>query len=309
MPGQTWTPAEEALLQTLVQQGKQPFEIYTLFREKGIRRTQKAVVRKIAESRARDPQLWRPPIPRSEMPRFNEPMVVTGNALIWADVHAPCHDAGWMDRTANLAIKWGVDNLIIAGDFADFNSFSVFGREAGIDANQELKTLSSLMDALSKTFCVWYFAGNHDVRPIKALKNNDAGLDLSWIIRMFTPKDGELHVSNYFWCELVSADEEYQLDHPKNTSIHATIVPKKLAEKYGKHIVGAHGHTWGMTRDVSGRYWAIDSGVCADPLRMGYIQQRHSTRPEVQQGAVVVMDGIPILLGKDNISFYESLRR
>jgi hypothetical protein len=307
MSSQAWTPAEETLLLTLVQQGKTAFEIWQLFQAQGIGRTQKAVTRKIQDSKLADPQTWRPQLVRSEMPRFNEPMQVTGNALIWADVHAPCHDAGWMDRTANLAIKWGIRNLIIAGDFADFNSFSVFGREAGIDANQELETLSKLMDALSKTFCVWYFAGNHDVRPIKALKNNDAGLDLSWIIRMFTPKDGELHVSNYYWCELVSANECYQIEHPKNTSVHATIVPKKLAEKYGRHVVGAHGHAWGQSIDISGRYWAIDSGVCADPLRMGYIQQRHSTRPEVVQGAVVIMDGVPILLGKDNISFYERM--
>jgi len=306
MRGQTWTPAEELLLRELVQQGKQPFEIYNLFREKGIRRTHRAVERKIQESRYRDPQTWRPQIPRSEMPRFNEPLVVTGDALVWADIHAPCHDAGWMDRTANLAIRWGIDNLIIAGDFADFNSFSVFGREAGIDANQELKTLSHLMDALSKTFCVYYFAGNHDTRPVKALK--ESGLDVRWIIRMFEPKDAELYVSNYFWCELISANECYQIEHPKPTSIHATVVPKKLAEKYGRHIIGAHGHTWGQSIDISGRYWAIDSGVCADPIRMGYIQQCHNTRPEVVQGAVIVRDGIPILLGKENIAFYESMK-
>ena len=306
MPGQTWTPAEEALLLTLVQQGKQPFEIYTLFREKGIRRTQKAVVRKIAESRARDPQLWRPPIPRSEMPRFNEPMVVTGNVLNLNDIHCPFQDTPWIDRVVNLAIRWGITKAVIGGDLADMNAFSSYGREAGLDADMELDTLSRFMDALCQTFDVYYFAGNHDTRPLRALK--DAGLSVKWLMQMFTPSE-RCHISDYYWCRLASGDSEFQIEHPKNVSVNATVVARRLAEKHHVNVIAGHGHLWGMSYDTSGRYICIDSGICADTDRMAYVALRHNTRPTMISGAVMVMDGIPILLGKDNIAFYESLHR
>jgi len=98
-------------------------------------------------------------------------------------------------------------------------------------------------------------------------------------------------------------------DSPKNYSINATIVPKKLASKYLCHIIAGHGHTWGIVRDVSDTFWAIDAGLCADPDRLAYITKVHTTNPKPVQGAVMVIDGVPILLSPDNIGFYERMRR
>jgi len=305
MPGQTWTPAEVALLQTLVQQGKTAFECWQLFQARGIRRTQKAITRKLAECKIHDPQTWRPQLVRSEMPRFNEPLIVTGDVLNLNDIHCPFQDTPWIDRCVNLAIRWGITQVVIGGDLADMNAFSSYGREAGIDADMELDTLSRFMDALCQTFEVYYFAGNHDTRPLRALK--DAGLSIKWLMQMFTPSE-HCHISDYYWCRLTSGNAEYQIEHPKNVSVNATVVARRLAEKYHVNVIAGHGHLWGMSYDTSGRYTCIDSGICADTERMAYVALRHNTRPTMISGAVIVRGGVPILLGKENIGFYEKMR-
>jgi len=297
---QPWTPAEEALLLDKVQGGWQPFDIYNLFKERGIRRTQKSIVRKLQNMRRKDCATWSAQVPASPMRKYNKPLVVEGDALVLADIHAPFHDAAWINRVSALALRMGIERCIIAGDLADFSAFSVFGRE--VDADVELDVLSRVMDTLSANFEVWYFAGNHDVRPVRRLR--DAGLNVKWIMQMFVPSQ-RCHISDYFWCDLVSGGRKFRIEHPKNTSINAGVVPAKLAAKYRCSVIGAHGHVWGMSRDVSGRDWAIDSGVCCDPDRVAYVSQRHNTRPALYRGAVIVTDGIPLLLGPDNIRFYE----
>jgi len=248
---------------------------------------------------------WHAQIPTASTPRFDTPLAIEGDALIWADVHGPFHDAEWMNRTADLALRWGITNLVIAGDLADFNAFSVYGRQVGIDAETELETLAEIVDAACGSFTVWYVAGNHDVRPLRTLAH--AGLSVTSIMRMFTGDKG-CHLSDYHWCDLASGGRRFRIEHPQNASVLPTRVAQALATKYRCSVIAGHGHLWGMTHDASGQDWAIDSGICADPLRIGYAQQTHNTRPAMCQGAVIVRDGVPVLLGPENIGFYEGLR-
>ena len=68
--------------------------------------------------------------------------------------------------------------------------------------------------------------------------------------------------------------------------------------------VTAHGHTWGLAKSDSGLHWAVDSGICADPLRLGYTQLVHNTRPAQQQGAVLIVDGLPLLVNPQTIGMF-----
>ena len=268
-------------------------------------RPYKSIQRKAQQERGRAPDAWHARIPGSTTRRYNEPLEVAGDAVVLGDIHCPFHDAAWMDQVINLSLKRGVKQAIIAGDLADFNAFSTFGRDVGIDADAEIDALSEMVDALCKCFeRVYYFAGNHDVRPIRALR--DAGLSMHTVMRMFAPRpdDKTFFVSDYHWCRLTSGGATWQVEHPKNASINATIVPKRLATKYGCNVIGTHGHVWGMTRDDSGRYFAIDSGMMADPVRMGYCQLVHNARPMMMQGAVLVIDGAPLLVSPETIAMY-----
>ncbi len=299
MAGTNWTPAELALVREWTEQGIDSGAIAQRCAQNGINRTQKAIMRMQAR------QGWHAHIPAATTPRFDRPLAIEGDALVWADVHGPFHDAEWMNRTADLALWWGIDNLVIAGDLADFNAFSHYGRQVGIDADAEIETLGRIVDAVCASFQVWYVAGNHDVRPLRMLAH--AGLSVSTIMRLFAGGP-RCHLSDYHWCDLTSGGRRYRIEHPRNASVLPTRVAQSLATKYRCSVIAGHGHLWGITRDASGQDWAIDSGIVADPLRIGYAQQVHSTRPAMCQGAVIVKDGTPILLGPENIAFYESMR-
>ena len=301
MPGQSWTPAEEAYLQALVEKGLDSAQIVAEFQKRGIARTQKAI-RRLIERKG-----WtrKAQVPTATTPRFNQPLEVIGDPLILADIHAPFHDARWINEVADLAIGRGIKQLVIGGDLADFNAFSKWGADIGIDADFELDQLSKVMDELCAAFPdVYYFAGNHDVRPVRMLQNR---VSVSWLMRMFTPT-AHCQISDYHWCNLTSGDTEYMLTHPRNTSIHATLIPKKLCAKYNKSVIAHHGHTWGMTRDDSNRHWAIDSGICADPERLAYAQLVQNTRPKMMRGAVIVEGGIPLLLSPQNVAMFANMK-
>jgi len=294
-----WSPSESLLLRTLTQQGKNDAEIAKEFRDEGIRRTYKSIQRK------RQREGWHALIAANPLcaPRFDRPLRVEADrALLLIDPHAPFHDADWCNRVIDLALSYDIDTAAIAGDLVDFTAFSKWGRQERVEAEDEIASAIQFVEVLCSTFRrLIYSAGNHENRLPRITGNL---LALRNTMQMFT-NSTKTEVTDYHWFELISAGEKYYIEHPKNASIHATIVPKKLASKYLCHIIAGHGHLWGMTRDPSDTFWCIDSGVCADPERLAYTHKVHSTRPKELQGAVMVIEGIPILLSPDNIGFYE----
>lgn len=297
----TWTPAEEALAEALFQQGLDSAQIAERFREKGLSRTQKALQRK----RAREG--WHAQIYGAPTPRFDQPLHVKADrALILPDPHAPFHDADWCNRVIRLALAHKCDTVAVPGDLVDFTAFSKWGRQERVEAEDEIKAARDLLRALARCFeHVVYTGGNHEMRLPRITGNL---LELRDTMDLFV-RDANVLTTDYHWFELESGGQTYYVEHPKNASVIPARVPTRLAEKLGCHVVATHGHNWGMARDVSGRYWCIDAGVCCDPMKLAYVQKVHSTRPTIYRGAVLVTDGIPILLGPDNITFYENIIR
>jgi len=294
-----WSPSESLLLRTLTQQGKNDAEIATEFRQAGIARTYKSIQRK------RQREGWHAIIAANPLcaPRFDRPLRVEADrSLLLFDPHAPFHDADWCNRVIDLALSYGVDTVAIGGDLVDFTAFSKWGRQERVEAEDEIASATQFVGVLCSTFRrLIYSGGNHENRLPRSTNNL---LALRNAMQMFT-NGSKTEVTDYHWFELVSAGERYYVEHPKNASMHATIVPKKLASKYLCHIVAGHGHLWGMTRDPSDNFWCIDAGVCCDPQRLAYTHKVHSTRPQEQQGAVLILDGMPLLVGPGNIKFYE----
>jgi hypothetical protein len=84
---------------------------------------------------------------------------------------------------------------------------------------------------------------------------------------------------------------------------------RALCSKYLTHVVGAHDHLCAVTKDVSGRYWAVDTGMCAHHRLLDYIENESSNNPQMVQGACLVMDGVPVSVTPDSIALYEQLTR
>ncbi len=294
---QPWTPAERLLCQTLTEQGHDSAHIARVFSEQGIARTQKAIQRLKAREH------WHGRVAESPV-HLQAPPTLRGDALLLFDVHAPCHDAAWINRCVDLALRWGVDRLGIGGDLVDWTAFSVFARSPEYDVDAEVRAAEQIVRTLSGTFTeTVYCAGNHEVR---LSRRTDWLLPVDTAVRLFL-RDDRTTFTRAFWFWLESGGERYMCVHPRNASVAQTMVPARLAAKYQTHVIAGHGHLWGQGRDVSGQYWAIDAGMCADPARLEYYQMQPNIRPAMCQGACIVRDGVPVLLSPANIRFYEAL--
>jgi len=239
--------------------------------------------------------------------RWTDHITVAGDHLILADAHIPFHDADWMNRCIDLADKWGIRKVGMAGDLFDQGAFSFYGRQQGVEWRDEHDAAMQAVRALLSRFeQVTISQGNHEVRVIRKIAH---ALDIAdWNDMLY----GEIHspklnVTPYHWFIVESGGQRYRVTHPRNASITPGFVAAKVAEKYNTHVITSHGHLNGWRRDTSDRLWCIDMGMCADLERLAYVVTEDNTRPIMQQGAVLILDGIPALVTPDNITQYERM--
>ncbi len=304
MRTESWSAAETALLKHLVQRGWGPEQIHGEFTKEGIIKTHQAIRRKVQREKRRAPHEWHAPIafPPDCAKRFDQQVKVEAErALLLFDIHAPFHDARWMNELIELGLSRRVELVGIGGDLVDFSAFSKFGRQERVEAEDEIGAAAQIVSTLAAEFRqVIYSGGNHEMRLPRKTENL---LELRDAMGMFV-RAQNVTITDYHWFELVSGGERYYIEHPKNASVYAGVVPAKLCTKYHCHVVAGHGHGWGITKDASGVFYAVDAGVCCDPLRLAYNTKVHTTRPAVCRGAVLIEGGMPILLCPENIHFY-----
>ena len=291
-----WSPQEDRLLRLMVEKDYSPSEIYTEFQSLGIDRS--------AEAIARHPATQGPPARQASPFSLEPPLEVEGDMLVLTDIHVPAHDATFINALIDLALDMGVTQVGICGDLLNLDAVSIFAGSELYDLDTELEYARHLMRVLSREFArVVYAPGNHEMR---LSRKTDHALSIRQAIRLWT-EGSNITFTPKHWFRLNSAGEVYQIEHPKNTSTHATLVPKKLCSKYLCHVIAGHGHLVGWAKDVSGKFWAIDSGVVADPQRLAYIDTTHSTRPAVNQGAVIVKEGMFLSITPETLPLYQAL--
>jgi len=293
-----WTPDEEAILRRCKLLDMEIPEIMEHLHAAGYKRRHQQIRRKYQEMR-----LSRRHVPPQRI-KVDPPIsIVADRILLMADIHAPYHDEAFMTDVINLALRVGCTHCASLGDLIDFASLWWEGRAPGVELENEIESAREIMMALESCFKVIAIAGNHDERMGRMLQHR---ADLQTLAPLWMGPN--ITHSPYRWFRFRSGGEMWQAEHPANASVNATIVPKKLASIHLCHVVAGHGHEWGIARDVSGQFYAIDTGICADPEKLAYAYQTHSTRPAMNQGAALVLDGVPLLLSRDNIGMYSKMK-
>jgi len=299
MPGKPWNDDEAALLKRLIESGKSYADAAGELRKAGWKRNVNAVRLK-AKGEGWQSRWTRP----SPVAPYADPLVVEGDALILSDMHCPFHDADWAERCMRLAVRWDVHIVGLPGDLIDMAAFSSFAKRDDVTFKEEVRATEAMLQSLAEHFdTIIYAPGNHEHRITRKV---DYMGDIATFADMWIKSEKVRLVEHHLFM-IVSGGERFRITHPKNASIQATAVPRKLCAKYNSNVISGHGHLVGMTRDDSGRFWAIDCGVMADPRRIDYLQLEDSTRPMVGQGCVIIKSGVPVLLTPQNIAFYETL--
>jgi hypothetical protein len=271
----------------------------------------------------------------SPYPRYDQPLEMEGDALVIPDPEFPFHHADFINKCLDVAQAWNIKQCIIAGDMLHFDSLSSWSPnwqkqngKGGLDEAQEqklidfLKTLGArqqergfgLLDeigvkqedgdpnvsdelrvarkavkALHECFDkVDVVVGNHEGRLINQLRSSMFPADIT---RLIDAQDWR--IAPYYFSYLISNGEKFVISHPKSAAKSSV---ETIAAKVQAHVIAGHSHLLRFGWDISGKFYAIMSGCCADEYRLPYAAQRHTTAPAHSLGATIVRDGVPYLL-------------
>lgn len=270
-------------------------------------------------------------IPQSTLPKYDKPLSSQGDAVILSDVEAPYHHADFLNHVLDLADSWGIRTLHLAGDLLHFDSLSAWGAEWLEDKDEKLDALlefvqtlpakhkergiaelekmgafgtnNGLSDELSearkvfKSFTnfdeILVAIGNHDDRYLRALDKALSPREL--LVQMERSGDERWKIAPYYYTMLETVNGTFRITHPRGSG---RTTAQDLCAQFHCHVIMGHSHRWAVNRDVSGDYWAIQTGHCVDENRLAYVMQRDAKRDAHCLGATIVRDGVPWVLGE-----------
>lgn len=224
------------------------------------------------------------------------PMTLTGDWIVIGDVHVPCTDYPFAQLVLRVAQRYGIRNLLIAGDM--FNQ-DVFGAYADVvippSWADELKAAQYLFHEWVEAFdSIAVLMGNHDRR---LQKWTNAELGASEIFGMVNSSD-KITVSNYGYCTVLSADEKWRVTHPRGYSRVRLSLANEIAEHHDCHIISFHEHHTAMSYDTYGRHIIINAGTLANPENFAYAVLDDSRSPAMTNSFAMIRNGVGSLFGK-----------
>ena len=276
-------------------------------------------------------------LPSSSQPKYDSPLVTTGNALVLPDTEFPYHDADFINKVLELSACWKITNCVLAGDAVHFDSLSSFDPswidekdKSGLDTDKR----NELMDFAEtlpedKKLALLDLVESIDEPPAENISEEikisrsmlrrigDTFQDVVFVIgnhegRLLRTMNSPLF--SKFLIQFIGVDNPVFRIAPYYYSLIETIKgtfrvvhPKgaakststQLASKFQQHILMAHSHRWAHQYDISGQFHAIQMGCCVDESRLAYVGQRDNTSDKHKLGAVIVRDGFPYLLGEE----------
>jgi hypothetical protein len=226
---------------------------------------------------------------------LDRPLLHEGNVMVTADWHIPLYDPDYVNEMILTARKHGLTDLILAGDFFNFDSLSSYDPKqhtAGLDV--ELREAAAVMRVLLETFDhIYYLWGNHDARMHRAL-----GHALEFRVAMKTVFGilGDEALDRITFTNLdhmwIDVGDEYPwyVCHPKSYTSVPLSGAIKLASKMNAHVITAHSHHCAVGHGTDGRKIVAEIGGLFDKSKTAYLQ-RTTNFPTWQQGFAYLLDG------------------
>lgn len=248
------------------------------------------------------------PVP-SELPDFNTFFRIESDFMSVSDVHCPYWHEGLFAHLIRVGKLSKIKNLIINGDFLNFDPFSHYTtgnrglKVTELEWNSAAGLLARLLAQFEKIYIV---AGNHEARLFKHL-NGQVPMNrffkmLHGAIRFDSSR---VHVSDYSYMDAVSGDRLWKIIHPITYGDRGGTVPTDLCDKYEANIISGHNHQWGVQMSKNGKYMGIDQGCACDPLKIEYAQMNLTKFRTWQNGFTMVKNGFPTLF---NLQFTDWLK-
>jgi len=233
---------------------------------------------------------------------------LTGDWMIWFDGHVPFIHFETMLRAMEVADEYGIDDLLLPGDWFDFEDLSKFDFGGfQTDAAEELSTGREMLERLRRRFRrIVLLRGNHEERLVKFLKRiqraYESDPDLAKYQKIIgrEPSQTAWHQYKDFLTSegievsndpLAFINDDIVVVHPSSMSNMAPNVEEVLTQKYHRHVVGGHVHNLGIRTCRDGKTLAIRVGGLVDAQRCFYKQKRVTVHYEWVNSFAWVKDG------------------
>lgn len=227
---------------------------------------------------------------------LDTPIVVEGDAMVTADWHIPLYDPKVVNTMIDKARDEGLTNLIIGGDFWNFDALSQYDpkqSDAGLERewHEGIAVMRVLLETFENIYYVW---GNHDARLHKALGYKMRFADA---MRMVFGLLGDEALDRFTFTNLdhvilASGGERFYICHPANYTSVPLNSARKIANKVNMNVITAHSHHAAVGLAEDGQKIVIEAGGLFDRTKTAYLK-RSTTFPTWAQGYVWIKDGVP----------------
>jgi hypothetical protein len=231
---------------------------------------------------------------------------LTGNWLIFGDVHAPTTDLDMVNLALAVADYRGIKNLLIAGDLLNNDVFSTHPKSGEdvpwqkekIAARQLLEDWMQFFDRI-----VWT-AGNHERRLSRATWGQFGMTDLR---DMIIGHRSKVEPSRYGYCTIDSPTGTWRVTHPKTYSKVPLKTANLLAMKHQQHVITFHEHHFGKTWSDNGLYVIANGGGLFNWEAMDYVMLDDSTAVRMNKGFCVLEAGYLDLYGQEPFTNWQTI--
>lgn len=247
---------------------------------------------------------------------------LSGDWVVVSDVHVPRHSERTCCAVVAAGQRFGVRQLLVAGDLMDFEEISSH-RHMGTEGVSAVRSLTLAFEVLHG-FAVQFdrivvIKGNHDDRLqrlieaavegrsraqaiLDSIERQDVA-DLPYreryveVLRRQLERHAPDLVGRVEWLGCPSVEivlgggEKLRVTHPALYNRKAPEAERRLAVKYEQSILGTHGHVWGASVAPNGRHLVAQFGCATDDWKHGYLFEKETDHPKWCRGFAVVQEG------------------
>jgi Calcineurin-like phosphoesterase len=224
------------------------------------------------------------------------PLELAGDFLIVGDVHVPATDWNFAQLVGRVAEHTGINRLIIAGDFFNFDLWSRYDHVIAPPTwKQERDAARVLIGDWLETFAeIYTISGNHDQRIAKWSAAEFDEVDTWGMVAT----SGKLTHSNCGYCTVQSGGQTWRVTHPASYRRGRLSVANELANKYQVNVISFHEHHLGKTFDEYGHYVVVNGGMLADTEKMAYVTLNDTVSAKMVKGFVALQNGCATVYGE-----------
>lgn len=250
--------------------------------------------------------------------------ILKEDVVVISDTHVDKHEPEQLVKAALLAGAFGIQTLVIAGDFFDFPALAskLHGERPNEDARANLRRGLLVLASLLKVFKkIVFFGGNHDIiRLTKSLEKSlefksqesreIARLELADLIdlnyeqraiaileneakKFISDRWSDIHWSGGTHCYVESNGNKTLITHQKTGSIRPPYEALKIWQREMCHVLCTHTHLFGQVVAPNGQHILANLGCGTDKKFHRYAVRHDTGYPNWVLGVATVRSGLP----------------